>query len=87
MPIDLHKMFFKDINLVPIKNAIKRNDTLMSVLYEESLGKVKLGLDLKGGTAVTLRIDKEASSNHERETRLDKAIEIMAKRVNGLVEC
>jgi len=83
-PVDLHALFFNDINLVDIKNIRKKNDTLMSVLYDESLGNVKLGLDLQGGTAVTLRIDEDAETVYERESRLDKAIEIMAKRVNGL---
>lgn len=82
--IDFHGKFFSDINLVDIKNLKKRNETLMRVLLKESQGQVKLGLDLQGGTAFTLRIDETVDNQFEQESRLDKAIEIMSKRVNGL---
>lgn len=82
--IDLYNRFFPDIDLVDVKNLEKRNDILMTVLLQESQGKLKKGLDLQGGIAFTLRIDKEADSEFEAQSRLEDAIEIMSERINGL---
>ena len=83
-PVDLYRKFFADVKLSNLKNIRKSNDALMQVLYNESQSKLSLGLDLEGGTAVTLRIADKANSEYDRENQLDKAVEIMSKRVNGL---
>lgn len=82
--IDLYGTYFTDINLIDVKNLEKRNNILMDVLLQESQGKLKKGLDLQGGVAVTFRIDEEAGSAGEAESRLEDAVEIMSERVNGL---
>lgn len=82
--IDLYTRYFPDINLVDVRNVNRRNEILMRVLLDEPRGKVRQGLDLQGGVAFTLRIDDEAASGTEAENRLDKAIEIMTNRVDGL---
>ncbi|OIO60298.1 MAG: protein translocase subunit SecDF [Verrucomicrobia bacterium CG_4_10_14_3_um_filter_43_23] len=79
--------YFPDVNLADIKNLDKRNEVLLQYLLKESQGKIKLGLDLKGGMAFTLKIDDAALANknkYERKLQLEKAIDIMQKRVNGL---
>lgn len=79
--------YFPGINLADIKNLEKRNNTLLRHLLHESQGKLKLGLDLEGGVAFTLKVadaslDKESS--YVKEQQLNKAIDIMERRVNGL---
>ncbi len=82
--IDLYGQYFPDIDLIDVKNLEKRNDILMHVLLQESQGKLKKGLDLQGGVAFTLRIDEDAESEFEAQSRLEDAIDIMSERVNSL---
>ncbi len=82
--IDYYNLYFPDINLVDVRNLNRRNTILFDVLLKESQGKIKQGLDLKGGVAATLRIDDAAGGDFEREQQLEQAIEIMTSRVNGL---
>lgn len=79
--------FFPHINLSDINSLHKRNETLLQYLLQQSQGKLKLGLDLKGGIAFTLKIDDSAlagKSSFEKDLQINKAIDIIAKRVNGL---
>ena len=97
--IDLQK-FFPEINARDIRNLEKRNQVLLDELRLRSKGKVKPGLDLKGGVSVTYKVkDTEDSeinlgvgereeltaSEKEffREAELNKAVEILRKRVDG----
>jgi len=83
--IDLQQ-YFPEIDAHDIKNIKKRNDTLMRYLLSESHGKVKLGLDLKGGVAFTFKVKEEDLSEEdwERTEQLSQAKSIIARRVDGL---
>jgi len=85
--VDLSK-FFPSINLADIKNVTKKNEILLKYLLQQSQGKIKLGLDLRGGVSFTLKINEEAFTKQKdtfyREQQLSKAISIIEKRINGL---
>ena len=83
--IDLQQ-YFPEIDAHDINNIKKRNDTLMRYLLSESHGKVKLGLDLKGGVAFTFKVKEEDLSEEdwERTEQLSQAKSIIARRVDGL---
>ena len=78
--------FFPSIDLSDQRNIDKRNDILLRELLKRSRGKVKLGLDLKGGVAVTFAVNAEdlSSQEWERAEQLSQAKEIIASRVDGL---
>ncbi|MDE3084760.1 MAG: protein translocase subunit SecD, partial [Verrucomicrobiota bacterium] len=84
--IDLTQ-FFPDINIESaLKNVEKRNDILLNELLRRSKGKLQLGLDLKGGVAVTLEVDPKAMGNdsdYVRQEKLAKAIDIISSRINA----
>src|SRR5580704_263300 len=84
--IDLTE-FFPDINIEStLKNVGKRNDILLNELLQRSKSKLQLGLDLKGGVAVTLEVDSKAAGNDPdniRQDKLTKAIEIISARINA----
>ena len=70
-----------------LRNVEKRNDILLGELLRLSHGRLQLGLDLKGGVAFTLEaVDKPGENVDElqRKEKLQKAIEIIGARVNGL---
>ncbi len=85
--IDMTK-FFPEVRLESsLKNIEKRNDILFDYLLKQSKPRLQLGLDLKGGVAFTLEASSlGASDTHEsvRSLQLDKAVEIIGTRVNGL---
>src|SRR5580704_8904592 len=89
--IDLTQ-FFPDINIEStLKNVGKRNEILLNELLRRSKSKFQLGLDLKGGVAVTLEVDSKAAGKDPaiiRQDQLTKAIEIISARINafGVVE-
>lgn len=92
--------YFPHIDLLDVKNRNRRNKILLNELLKRSQSPLKLGLDLKGGVGVTLKVadeklraessTKEASAEsadipaYLREERLNQAIEVMGNRVNGL---
>jgi SecD/SecF fusion protein len=79
--------YFPDIKLQDIKNIEKKNKILMNVLLRESKGRLKQGLDLKGGISFTLKIADKTFENKDRDMRskqLDRAIEIMQHRLDGM---
>ena len=80
--------FFPDIRLEEkLKNIEKRNDILLIELLRQSKAPLQLGLDLRGGVAFTLEVDEAAAadiSQHERQEKLTKAIEILGNRIHGL---
>ena len=81
-----YAVYFPDINLSDVPNQNKRNDILLKHLLSSSQSNLRLGLDLKGGVGVTLKLDKAAQSNLSsinREEQLKDAIEIMSNRLNG----
>jgi SecD/SecF fusion protein len=79
--------FFPDINIEPtLKNVETRNDILLNELLRRSKSKFQLGLDLKGGVAVTLEVDSKAAGKDPaslRQDQLTKAIEIISARINA----
>lgn len=80
-------VFFPKIHLADVKNLDKRNEILLRHLLQSGQGKIKLGLDLKGGTSFTLKIDESALEGKEafqKTHQLAKAIDIIDQRVNGL---
>ena len=85
--IDLSQ-FFPQIRLErSLKNVKKRNGLLMDELLRRSKGRVQLGLDLHGGVQFTLEVDPKAlaaMTADARQQSLNKAIEIISDRINGL---
>jgi SecD/SecF fusion protein len=79
--------YFPDINIEStLKNVQKRNDILLNELLRRSKSKFQLGLDLKGGIAVTLEVDTKAAGRDGavvRQDQLTKAIEIISNRINA----
>ncbi len=84
--VDL-SIYFPELDLADLKNLDQRNEVLLNYLLQDSQGRVKLGLDLRGGLAFTLKLDEAASQssdNYLNTQRLEKAVEIMHNRINGL---
>ena len=71
-----------------IKNRDKRNEALLSELFKLSKGRIRLGLDLKGGIAYTLKLDEGGEETQMQyakpEDQLADVIKIMRKRLDGL---
>jgi len=70
-----------------LRNVEKRNDILLAELLRLSKGRLQLGLDLRGGVAFTLEAVEKAGEEMDQEQRrekLQKAIEIIGARINGL---
>ena len=80
--------FFPSVRLESsLRNIEKRNDILLNHLLKQSKGRLMFGLDLKGGVAFTLEAPTlAADEQHEtiRQAKLDKAVEIIGTRINGL---
>lgn len=86
-----YAVYFPAINLRDVANKNKRNDILLKHLLRSAQSNLRLGLDLKGGVGVTLKLDPAAQSqmsSFEQEEQLRDAIEIMGNRLdgNGVVE-
>ncbi|MGK0176337.1 MAG: SecD/SecF fusion protein [Lentimonas sp.] len=81
-----YAVYFPDINLRDVPNQNKRNDILLKHLLSSAQSNLRLGLDLKGGVGVTLKLDETAQSGMssiEQEEQLKDAIEIMSNRLDG----
>ncbi|MGB0335149.1 MAG: protein translocase subunit SecD [Opitutales bacterium] len=79
--------FFPQINVADIANQNKRNDILLKHILSRAQSQLRLGLDLKGGVGVTLKIDESATeglSQFEQADQLQKAITIMGDRLDGM---
>lgn len=81
--IDLHDQFFPHIEMVREPDLERKNKIILDYLYEQSRGKLRKGLDLDGGVSMVLSIDEEATPQRSGEL-LQKAVEIISERVNGL---
>ncbi len=79
--------FFPHIPLEQsLVNVDRRNDILMAELLKRSQPKLQPGLDLRGGVAFVLRapdLDEDVDPR-QREDQLQKAIEIIRSRADGL---
>ncbi len=80
--------YFPQIRLEDtLKNVEKRNDILLGELLRRSKGRLQPGLDLAGGVAFTLEAVQRPGENldtYEQQQKLQKAIEIIGTRINGL---
>lgn len=79
--------FFPQINVADIANQNKRNDILLKHILQTAQSQLRLGLDLKGGVGVTLKIDPAATADlnqFEQQEQLSKAINIMGDRLDGM---
>jgi SecD/SecF fusion protein len=84
--IDLSR-FFKNKIVDDIKNLSEKNKILLNTLLADSKGKIKQGLDLKGGVSCVLKIDDSKFENlgtSEKTEQLNKAIDIIRQRIDGL---
>ncbi|CAI8352849.1 MAG: Uncharacterised protein [Opitutia bacterium UBA7350] len=78
--------FFPEIQVRDIANLKKRNDVLLKHLLSSAQSQLRLGLDLKGGVGVTMKVDDSAQNNlssYEQAEQLEDAIKIMADRLDG----
>ena len=78
--------FFPEINLKDVPNQNKRNDILLKHLLKTAQSQLRLGLDLKGGVGVTMKVDESATegmASFQREQQLEDAIRIMGDRLDG----
>lgn len=79
--------FFPQINVADVANQNKRNNILLKHILQTAKSQLRLGLDLKGGVGVTLKIDELAQSDmsqFEQQEQLKDAINIMAERLDGM---
>jgi SecD/SecF fusion protein len=72
------------------ENEPKPNRAILNRLQRENAGKVRLGLDLQGGTAFVVRMQNPAGKGDtnqidqsERSVVVDQAIEVLRKRVDA----
>jgi SecD/SecF fusion protein len=76
----------KESHFLDIKNRDKRNEALLQELFHLSRGRMRLGLDLKGGIAYTLKLGKSDSDDQlvygSNEEQLADVIRIMRKRLD-----
>jgi len=83
--IDISKEYFPDIAIEStLRNIEKRNDILLNELLRRSKGRLQLGLDLKGGVAVTLEArDDGKGDEFMKKEKITKAIDIISTRINA----
>ena len=78
--------FFPEIQVKDIANRNKRNNILLKYLLSRAQSQLRLGLDLKGGVGVTMKMDASAQvgmSAYEQAEQLEDAISIMGERLDG----
>lgn len=85
------KIFSQQINLQPLKNSkwepdiFGRKINLSPLTLANLTGKypIKLGLDLQGGTELTLQTQMDKISPGDRDTALEAARQVIENRVNA----
>lgn len=73
------------------ENDPQPNRTILNRLQREAAGEIKLGLDLQGGTAFTLRLqepapvpgDTNAPDDIDRTAMVEQAVEVLRRRVDA----
>ncbi len=81
-----YQVFFPHINVIDVKNRVKRNDILINEVLKRSKGNIKRGLDLMGGISVTFSIadpNFRELPSFEQEEQLTKVISILRQRLDG----
>jgi len=78
--------FFPQYKLEEVANLERRNGIMLRYLLRKSQGKLRFGLDLAGGVSVTFKANTAQLSGNEfeRTSQMDKAREIINKRVDSL---
>lgn len=78
--------YFPQIDVSDIASRNRRNEVILNELQRRSNSRVKLGLDLKGGVAVTFMLDESAlaENDFERTEQIAKARAILLDRIDGL---
>ena len=70
----------------PFVNAASETDPTLAVLHRlqrDAAGKIKLGLDLQGGTSFLVKMDTNQLTQVERrQAALSQAVEVLRKRVD-----
>src|SRR6266480_837320 len=70
----------------PFVNVASETEPTLAILHRlqrDSLGRIKLGLDLQGGTSFLVRMDTNQLSQAEQRSRaLSQAVEVLRKRVD-----
>src|SRR5437016_6711571 len=65
------------------KTETRPNTFILNQLQREAAGKIRLGLDLQGGTSFLVRMDtNKLTSGTETSAALSQAIEVLRKRVD-----
>jgi SecD/SecF fusion protein len=76
---DLQKYF----PFVPAQNQVHPNLFILNRLQRDAAGKIKLGLDLQGGTSFLVEMDTTKLANtNETSSALSQAIEVLRKRID-----
>ncbi|ADE54854.1 protein translocase subunit SecD [Coraliomargarita akajimensis] len=78
--------FFPEVNLTDVANQNKRNNILLKHMLKTAQSQLRLGLDLKGGVGVTMKVDEAATegmSQFQQAEQLKDAIRIMGDRLDG----
>ena len=71
--------------LVKVSEDENPTKAILNQLQRDAAGKVKLGLDLKGGTSFTVQADtNRLGAATDRERVLNQAVEVLRKRVDRL---
>ncbi len=69
----------------PFVNTAGETDPTLAVLHHlqrDALGRIKLGLDLQGGTQFLVRMDTNQVQVERRKAALSQAVEVLRKRVD-----
>jgi SecD/SecF fusion protein len=70
----------------PFVNVATETDPTLAILHRlqrDALGKIKLGLDLQGGTSFLVRMDtNQLSQVDRRKAALSQAVEVLRRRVD-----
>ena len=85
--VDLSE-FYPQVNLEKsLRNLRKKNSILLEEMLRRSQASLRKGLDLSGGISFLLEVDRPAGAvgdANQQKADLDKAIEIIAERIDGL---
>ena len=69
----------------PAKNQKDPNGYVLRKVQEAAAGKIKLGLDLRGGSSFLVAMDtNQLNRAEEKDTALKNAVEVLRKRVDQL---
>jgi SecD/SecF fusion protein len=80
---DIEKYFLAYTNA--ISDGTEPTRGILNILQKEAAGKIKLGLDLRGGTSFLLEMETNRfEQNSDRQNVLAQAVEVLRKRVDRL---